>query len=194
MHFIYISVLPVLDSILFKQTALPLRPPPYIFSQTEQAILYRIIFYLYHSDNMKTTSILASILAAASVASSAPTLPKLGEKLNLDWLNWDNLFNNKGNHKNNGPFDFTSTYQVKAVGKEVIATNGNPDPGPKDAYGIFRYGINSHLNTICYASSPLLIPCCEKMYTDALYRILHSSMSKGTTSARLKLLHIFTRV
>jgi hypothetical protein len=117
---------------------------------------------------MKTTTILASILAAASVASSAPTLPKLGEKLNLDWLNWDNLFNNKGNHKNNGPFDFTSTYQVKALGKEVIATNGNPDPGPKDAYGIFRYGINSHLNTICYVSSPLLIPCCEKMCTDAL--------------------------
>lgn len=54
-----------------------------------------------------------------------------------------------GKSKSDGPFTFTSTYHVTAVGSEVV--NGTtPAPGPKEAVGFFRYGINSDLDTICF--------------------------------------------
>jgi len=49
--------------------------------------------------------------------------------------------------------DFTSTYHVVALGKNVVngtAPNTVSTPGPEDAVGIFDYSINSNTETICW--------------------------------------------
>ncbi|PQE28141.1 guanine deaminase protein [Rutstroemia sp. NJR-2017a BBW] len=64
--------------------------------------------------------------------------------------NYQNGAPNNNNNKNaNGPFIFTSTYNIVALGSEV--RNGTTAaPGPDNAVGYFNYGINSFSNTICY--------------------------------------------
>lgn len=93
-----------------------------------------------------------------------------------------------------GPFVFTSTYHVTAVGSEV--RNGTtPAPGPTDAVGFFRYGINAPLNTICYvslitssssSSQPLILflehhssQCRRRLYEPCSHSYTHSPRRKG---------------
>lgn len=98
---------------------------------------------------MKTTTVLTGLMALASTATAFPLEDRTDKGL-LGFLNLDQILGK--NHKDKGPFTFTSTYEVKATGKQVIGTDGVPAPGPDSSSGIFRYGINSDLNTICYVS------------------------------------------
>ena len=58
--------------------------------------------------------------------------------------------NGKGKGKDEPKKDeFTSRFHVVAVGSEV--RNGTtPAPGPKEAKGLFYFGINSKTDTICW--------------------------------------------
>jgi len=48
------------------------------------------------------------------------------------------------------PFDFTSTYYVKATPDNIIVANGSRVPGQEGAVGHFSFGINSKEEVICY--------------------------------------------
>merc|ERR1712183_999709 len=48
-----------------------------------------------------------------------------------------------------GPFDFTSTYSIKAVPAQVIGPDG-PTGGLEGTTGYYELGLNSYTNTICY--------------------------------------------
>jgi hypothetical protein len=53
-------------------------------------------------------------------------------------------------HKKDGPFTFTSTYHVEAKPENVVDSNNNPTGGLEGSSGIFKFGINSNDNVICY--------------------------------------------
>jgi hypothetical protein len=48
------------------------------------------------------------------------------------------------------PFDFTSTYKIEATPDQVVDANNTYTGGLKGAYGIYKFGINSKENVICY--------------------------------------------
>ncbi|KAM0348322.1 hypothetical protein ACHAPU_004290 [Fusarium lateritium] len=50
----------------------------------------------------------------------------------------------------NGPFTFTSTYEVVATPDQVVDAENKFTGGLKNSHGLFKYGINSHENIICY--------------------------------------------
>jgi hypothetical protein len=95
---------------------------------------------------MKTSAILAVALAAFSQAS-----PILGNKGGIDLgldLDLDlDLGLGKGKDV---PFRFTSTYKVVAKPGEVVDSENKPTGGLEGAAGLFKFGINSHENVICY--------------------------------------------
>jgi hypothetical protein len=86
---------------------------------------------------MHTTAILSTAaLAFSALALATPTPGK--------WADW------KGKCCDS-PFEFTSTYHVIATPQQVF--NGTPavsTPGQPGAIGYYNYGINSHLDVICY--------------------------------------------
>jgi hypothetical protein len=53
-----------------------------------------------------------------------------------------------------GPFSFTSTYNLVATPDRVINPDNEPAPGEDGAIGHYNYGINSELEIICYVSAP----------------------------------------
>ena len=93
---------------------------------------------------MKTSVIITTALAAFSQAS-----PILGNKGGIDLgLDLDiDLGFGKGK---DSPFHFTSTYKVVAKPKNVVDMENMPTGGLKGAAGLFKFGINSHDNIICY--------------------------------------------
>lgn len=50
----------------------------------------------------------------------------------------------------NGPFAFTSTFNLVATPEKVINNDGQSAPGQAGAIGFYNYGINSELDIICY--------------------------------------------
>ncbi|TLS30477.1 hypothetical protein PpBr36_02696 [Pyricularia pennisetigena] len=50
----------------------------------------------------------------------------------------------------NGPFAFTSTYNLVATPDKVINNDGQVAPGETGAIGFYNYGINVDLDIICY--------------------------------------------
>lgn len=54
------------------------------------------------------------------------------------------------------PFQFTSTYHVIARGDQVVNNSNILVPGSPIAIGIYEFGINGPMDTICYVSSPCL--------------------------------------
>lgn len=67
----------------------------------------------------------------------------------------------KGNNKDAGrkgdwdakaksPFQFTSTYRVRAIGANVINQQNVATPGPANATGYMDFGINTFTEQICY--------------------------------------------
>ncbi|KAI9158026.1 hypothetical protein HJFPF1_06012 [Paramyrothecium foliicola] len=76
---------------------------------------------------MKTSAFLVAGLAV--LAQATPLWHKKGDK---------------------GPFDFTSTYTVIATPDQVVDANNTYTGGLEGAKGIYRFGINSHDNVICY--------------------------------------------
>jgi hypothetical protein len=93
---------------------------------------------------MRTSVLLVSGLAALSQAT-----PVLSGLVDLSKLN---LSKDKGKHSkgDRGPFDFTSTYTVVATPDEVVDMNNTYTGGLEGASGVFRFGINTYYNTICY--------------------------------------------
>ncbi|ERF70695.1 hypothetical protein EPUS_02561 [Endocarpon pusillum Z07020] len=98
---------------------------------------------------MKTTGILSGVFAllvASAVAVPTDYYPPSGNGNN----------NGRGHGKGgndrdcqNGPFKFTSTYNVVATPDQVV--NGTtPTGGLPGCTGFFDYGINSDLNLICW--------------------------------------------
>lgn len=75
---------------------------------------------------MKASILALGALAAAAVAS--PTKHK----------------------KNDGPFKFTSTFEVYSVPEEVVNADGELTGGLENSYGWWKFGINSDENVICY--------------------------------------------
>ncbi|KAF7549193.1 hypothetical protein G7Z17_g6538 [Cylindrodendrum hubeiense] len=49
-----------------------------------------------------------------------------------------------------GPFDFTSTFNIIATPDQVVGADNLPTGGLANAKGIFRFGLNSRENIICY--------------------------------------------
>lgn len=74
----------------------------------------------------------ASILALGAIAATAAAYPKKPSK-----GSWS-------------PFDFTSTFEVYSVPEEVVNADGEFTGGLPDSYGLWKFGINSHENVICY--------------------------------------------
>lgn len=54
-----------------------------------------------------------------------------------------------------GPFHFTSTYNLVATPDQVIDEDEGPVPGEAGAMGYYNYGINSELDIICYVRENL---------------------------------------
>ncbi|TQV94240.1 CHRD superfamily protein [Cordyceps javanica] len=52
--------------------------------------------------------------------------------------------------KEPGPFTFTSTFNVIAKPENVVDAQNNFTGGLQGSSGVFRFGINSHDNVICY--------------------------------------------
>ncbi|KAF4995656.1 hypothetical protein FGRMN_4966 [Fusarium graminum] len=50
----------------------------------------------------------------------------------------------------NVPFTFTSTYEIVATPDQVVDSENKFTGGLKNSHGLFKYGINSHENIICY--------------------------------------------
>ena len=48
------------------------------------------------------------------------------------------------------PFDFTSTYKIEATPDQVVDANNTYTGGLAGAHGIYKFGINSKENVICY--------------------------------------------
>lgn len=93
---------------------------------------------------MHTTAVLSTAaLAFSALALATPTPGK--------WADW------KGKGCDS-PFEFTSTYHVIATPQQVF--NGTPavsTPGQPGAIGYYNYGINSHLDVICYVCAPCFL-------------------------------------
>ena len=56
-----------------------------------------------------------------------------------------------------GPFTFTSTYNLIATPDKVINAENATAPGETGAIGYYNYGINSELDIICYVSFAMLL-------------------------------------
>ncbi|KAK2603601.1 hypothetical protein QQS21_004182 [Conoideocrella luteorostrata] len=56
----------------------------------------------------------------------------------------------RGKHHDESPFKFTSTYSVHVEPKQVVDAMNKFTGGLQGASGVFKYGINSHENVICY--------------------------------------------
>lgn len=78
-----------------------------------------------------------SILSLGLLASASPILNTVTDVL---------LKTNKVG----SPFTFTSTYSVTAKPNQVVDAMNKFTGGLKGAHGVFKYGINSHENVICY--------------------------------------------
>lgn len=87
---------------------------------------------------MRISTFLSAAFLVASVA-AAPTV--LNIAITMD------------DGASNGPFTYTSTFNVVAVGAEVTSNANEPAPGAPEATGFFNYGLNSELDTICYVST-----------------------------------------
>lgn len=50
----------------------------------------------------------------------------------------------------NIPFTFTSTYEITATPNQVVDAENKFTGGLKNSHGLFKYGINSHEDIICF--------------------------------------------
>merc|ERR1712137_720277 len=112
--------------------SLPINPP--IAQPTN-----RLIHQTTNSVNMKFTLAVAASMAATTMAN-----PILGKHWGQKW-----------GHKQEevaqaSPFDFTSTYEVIAVPEQVVDANNTFTGGLKGARGVYKFGLNSKENVICY--------------------------------------------
>ncbi|QIW97244.1 hypothetical protein AMS68_002762 [Peltaster fructicola] len=101
---------------------------------------------------MKITIVAASALAYASIATAVPAAVNAEvQPYELDprSAGWSNKWWSRKRPQKD-IFDFTSTYYVTATPDQVIATNQTAVPGQAGAVGYYYFGINSHLDTICY--------------------------------------------
>merc|ERR1712137_1191647 len=89
--------------------------------------------------NMKFTLAVAASMAATTMAN-----PILGKHWGQRWGH------NKAEVAESSPFDFTSTYEVIAVPEQVVDANNTFTGGLKGARGVYKFGINSKENVICY--------------------------------------------
>uniref|UniRef100_A0A8H7K3K1 CHRD domain-containing protein n=1 Tax=Bionectria ochroleuca TaxID=29856 RepID=A0A8H7K3K1_BIOOC len=55
-----------------------------------------------------------------------------------------------GGKGDKSPFSFTSTYSLHATPEEVVDSNNAFTGGLAGASGVYKFGINSHDNIICY--------------------------------------------
>ncbi|KAF7549797.1 hypothetical protein G7046_g8231 [Stylonectria norvegica] len=53
-------------------------------------------------------------------------------------------------HRESVPFEFTSTFNVQATPDQVVDAQNQFTGGLAGAKGIFKYGLNSHEDIICY--------------------------------------------
>ncbi|KAM0240915.1 hypothetical protein ACHAP5_007714 [Fusarium lateritium] len=84
-----------------------------------------------------------SLLAVAlsTLAAASPTPDVEHEKRTLGLLK----------PKSNGfPFTFTSTYEITATPNQVVDAENKFTGGLKNSHGLFKFGINSHEDIICY--------------------------------------------
>ncbi|KAM0195611.1 hypothetical protein ACHAPA_007463 [Fusarium lateritium] len=84
-----------------------------------------------------------SLLAVAlsTLAAASPTPDVEHEKRVLGLLK----------PKANGfPFTFTSTYEITATPNQVVDAENKFTGGLKNSHGLFKFGINSHEDIICY--------------------------------------------
>lgn len=92
---------------------------------------------------MKLSTVIPLLAALAAAAPSPAPAPILKQVLT-------------GNKKtsqpssNQGPFVFTSTYNVRATPGQVVDAQNNKTGGLEGCTGTFNYGINSHENIICW--------------------------------------------
>merc|ERR1712137_712777 len=89
--------------------------------------------------NMKFTLAVAASMAATTMAN-----PILGKHWGQRWGH------NKAEVAESSPFDFTSTYEVIAVPEQVVDANNTFTGGLKGARGVYKFGLNSKENVICY--------------------------------------------
>jgi hypothetical protein len=88
--------------------------------------------------NMKF-SLLA--VALSTLAAASPTPDMEHEKRVLDLLK---------PKTSNTPFTFTSTYEIAATPNQVVDSENKFTGGLKNSHGLFKYGINSHEDIICF--------------------------------------------
>merc|ERR1712137_720923 len=112
--------------------SLPINPP--IAQPTN-----RLIHQTTNSVNMKFTLAVAASMAATTMAN-----PILGKHWGQRWGH------NKAEVAESSPFDFTSTYEVIAVPEQVVDANNTFTGGLKGARGVYKFGLNSKENVICY--------------------------------------------
>ena len=120
-----------------------------------------------------TTTALTALLATSIIAS--PTGNHYGDKKNDRKNRWADKWN-KNDYKNEQVFSFDKTFIVKADPDQV--RNGTTAvPGQPGAKGLFKYGINVEMNTICYVRhthpNPILTPLDSKLI-QILLRTSHS--------------------
>jgi len=90
---------------------------------------------------ISTVSAIAALVLSAGAAPLDISTGTLSLQLNIDL--------NQAGIRNNDLFHFTSTHFFHAVPDQVV--NGTtPTGGLAGASGLFNFGINSHMNMICY--------------------------------------------
>ncbi|GKU02530.1 hypothetical protein FLAG1_04642 [Fusarium langsethiae] len=80
-------------------------------------------------------------VALSTLAAASPTLDMEHEKRNLGLLK---------PKSSNVPFTFTSTWEVVATPNQVVNAENEFTGGLKGSKGLFKFGINSHEDIICY--------------------------------------------
>lgn len=110
-----------------------------------------------------------SLAVAASMAATTMASPIIGDIFGSK--HWGNKWgNNKDEGKSSSPssshpssltltlhpvakkspFEFTSTYEIVATPDQVVDANNTFTGGLKGAKGLYKFGINSNENVICY--------------------------------------------
>merc|ERR1711991_914925 len=96
-------------------------------------------------DNQPTINMKFTLAAvAASMAATTMANPILSKHWGQRWGH------NKEEVAQTSPFVFTSTYEVIAVPEQVVDANNTFTGGLKGARGLYKFGINSKENVICY--------------------------------------------
>ncbi|KAH7245895.1 hypothetical protein BKA59DRAFT_454954 [Fusarium tricinctum] len=84
-------------------------------------------------------SLLAVALSTLAAASPTPDMEHEKRVLGLLKPKTSNI-----------PFTFTSTYEITATPNQVVDAENKFTGGLKNSHGLFKYGINSHEDIICF--------------------------------------------